>query len=145
MKVRNWVTICFLWEIFIYTLVNKYNYSVKKCLIFPDFFEIKRNEMNSSWFRLSFIINNEQIEPNLNSVFVIKYDKIQCWPRNYDKFWEIVNSLISILRIFIYNQPIWKITCFWVLVLITLKVIEATFDFSLVLKYWVSKTNIDNE
>jgi hypothetical protein len=29
-------------------------------------------------FWLSFTINNEQIEPNLNSVFVNKYDKIQC-------------------------------------------------------------------
>jgi hypothetical protein len=49
--------------------------------------------MNSSWFRLSFIINNEQIEPNLNSVFVIKYDKIQCWPRNFDNFPDISDSL----------------------------------------------------
>ncbi len=27
---------------------------------------------------LSFIINNEQIETNLNGVFANKYDKIQC-------------------------------------------------------------------
>jgi len=64
--------------------------------------------MNSSSFRSSFIINNEQIEPNLNSVFENKYGKIQCWPRNYNKFWEIKNSAISLLRIFIYNQSIQK-------------------------------------
>jgi len=46
--------------------------------------------MNSSWFRLSFIINNEQIEPNLNGGFANKYDKIQCCPRNFDTFQEIL-------------------------------------------------------
>ncbi len=74
-KVRRSDTICFLSEIFVYALVNKYNYLVKKCLNFPDFFKTKWNETNSS---LSFTINNEQIEPNLNGVFANKYDKIQC-------------------------------------------------------------------
>ncbi len=60
--------------------------------------------MNSS----SFIINNEQNEPILNGIFTNKNGKIQCWPRNYDKFWEITNNLISLLNIFIYNWSIWK-------------------------------------
>jgi hypothetical protein len=64
--------------------------------------------MNSSSFRSSFIINNEQIEPNLNSIFAIKYGKIQCSLRNYNKFQKIENSLISLLRIFIYNVSIRK-------------------------------------
>ncbi len=49
------------------------NYLVKKCLNFPDFFKTKCNETNSS---LSFTINNEQIEPNLNGVLANKYNKI---------------------------------------------------------------------
>ncbi len=64
--------------------------------------------MNSSWFRLSFIINNEQIKLNLNSVFANNYDKIQCWLQNFDNFWEISNSSISLLRIFVYNRSIQK-------------------------------------
>ncbi len=52
-----------------------------------DFFKVEKNKMNSSWFGLSFIINNEQIEPNLNGVFANKYNKIQCWPRNIENFW----------------------------------------------------------
>ncbi len=39
-----------------------------------DFFKVKRNKMNSSRFWLSFIINNEQIEENLNGVFANKYN-----------------------------------------------------------------------
>ena len=62
--------------------------------------------MNSSWFRLSFIINIEQIEPNLNGVFANKYDKIRCWPRNFENFQEFWNSSISLLRIFIYNRSV---------------------------------------
>jgi hypothetical protein len=64
--------------------------------------------MYSSWFRLSFIINNEQIELNLNSAFANKYDKIQFWLQNFDNFWEISNSSISLLRIVIYNRSIQK-------------------------------------
>ncbi len=107
-KVRNWDTICFLSEIFVYTLVDKWQLLGQKVSYFPRFFEIQQNEMNSSWFRLLFIINNEQIEPNLNGVFANKYDKIQCWPRNFDDFQEISNSLISLSTIFVYNQSIWK-------------------------------------
>ena len=59
-------------------------------------------------FWLSFTINNEQIEPKLNGVFVNKYNKIRCWPRNLDYFREFLNSLISLFRIFIYNWSIWK-------------------------------------
>ncbi len=62
--------------------------------------------MNTWWFRLSFFINNEQIEPNLNGVFTNKYGKIQCWLTNFEKFWIV---MISLLRIFIYNQSIQKI------------------------------------
>jgi hypothetical protein len=88
---------------------------------------LKLNEMK--WivhdFWLSFAISNEQIEPNLNGVFANKYDKIRCWPRNFweilrnfekfweilrnfEKFWEISNSLISLLRLFVYNRSIRK-------------------------------------
>jgi len=38
-----------------------------------------------------------------------------------------------------------KIIYFWVLVSLILKVIKATFNFSWVSKYSISKTNIDNE
>ncbi len=95
-------------------------------------------------FWLSFTINNEQIAPNLNSVFANKYDKIWCWPRNFDYIWEFLNSSISLLWIFIYNQSIRKsylLLGFQVLVSLTLKVIKATFDFSRVSKYSVSKMN----
>jgi hypothetical protein len=71
---------------------------------------LKLNEMK--WivhdFWLSFTINNEQIEPNLNSVFANKYDKIRCWLRNFDYFREFLNSSISLLRIFLFNCSIWK-------------------------------------
>ncbi len=54
----------------------------------------KLNEMK--WivhdFLLSFTINNEQIEPNLYSVFENKYDKIQCLLRNFDYPQELSNS-----------------------------------------------------
>ncbi len=39
--------------------------------------------MNRSWFILSFIINYEQIEPNLKSVFAINMIK-------YNVDWEIL-------------------------------------------------------
>ncbi len=55
--------------------------------------DLKLNEMK--WivhdFWLSFIINNEQIESNLNGVFANKYNKIWHWPRNFDNFWEFLN------------------------------------------------------
>ncbi len=69
--------------------------------------------MNSSLFRLSFFINNEQTQPNLNGVFVNKYGKIQCWLRNFDYFWEILNRLLSLLKIFIYNQKNVSAFGFW--------------------------------
>jgi hypothetical protein len=52
--------------------------------------------MNSLSFSSSFIINYEPIEWNLNSVFANKFAKIQRWPRNYDKLWEIMNRYILI-------------------------------------------------
>ncbi len=64
--------------------------------------------MNGSWFRLFIFSKNLQIEPNLNSAFANKYDKIWCWPRYFDNFREISNSSISLLRTFIYNQEIQK-------------------------------------
>ncbi len=54
------------------------NYLVKKCLNFPDFFELNEMKQIVYDFSLTFTINNEQIEPNLNNVFANKYDKIQC-------------------------------------------------------------------
>jgi hypothetical protein len=81
-------------------------------------------------FWLSFTINNKQIEPNLNSVFVNKYDKIRWGPRYFDYFWEFLNSSISLLRIFVYNLSIQKnVICFCFLVLLTSIVIKANFDF----------------
>ncbi len=59
-------------------------------------------------FWLSFMINNEQIKPNLNNAFANKYHKIQCWLRNFDNFWEILNRLISLLRMFVYHRSIQK-------------------------------------
>ncbi len=41
------------------------------------------------------MVNTELIEPNLNSVFVNKYGKIQCWLRNNDNLQEFSNSSIS--------------------------------------------------
>jgi hypothetical protein len=73
---------------------------------------LKLNEMK--WivhdFWLSFTINNEQIVPNLNIVFANKYDKIQ--QRNFDNFWEISNSLISLLRIFFWIGHLKKVSAF---------------------------------
>jgi hypothetical protein len=37
-------------------------------------------------FSLTFTINNEQIEPNLNNVFANKYDKIQYCVKIFDNF-----------------------------------------------------------
>jgi len=45
--------------------------------------------MNSSWFRLSTAVKNEQIETDWNGVFANKFDKIQCWLRNFDNFWIV--------------------------------------------------------
>jgi hypothetical protein len=58
-------------------LIND-NYLVKKCLNFLDFFKLNKMKRIVHDFGLSFKINNEQIEPNLNGVFANKYDKIQC-------------------------------------------------------------------
>jgi hypothetical protein len=63
------------------------NYLVKSALF---------SQIFSKWNKLSFII------------FANKYDKIQCWLRNFDNFQEISNSVISLLRIFIYSWSIWK-------------------------------------
>ena len=60
------------------------------------FFSNVPNLAKSLWFRSSFIINNEPIEPNLNGVFGNKYGKIWGWLRNYDNLWEFTNSSISV-------------------------------------------------
>ena len=62
---------------FMHWLIND-NYSVKKCLIFPEFFKIKQIVHDLDW-DFSLIMNKlNQIEPNLNGVFVNKYNKIRC-------------------------------------------------------------------
>ncbi len=98
--------------------------------------------MNSSQFRLSFITNIEQIEQNLNGVFANKYNKIQYWLRNFKNFWIVQFQFEEYS--FVIGQ-FEKIFCIWDLVSLTLKGIKATFDFSRVSKYLVSKTNTDNE
>jgi hypothetical protein len=51
-------------------------YLVKSALISWIFLNLKENEQIVNDFWQLFTINNEQIEPNFNSVFVNKYDKI---------------------------------------------------------------------
>jgi hypothetical protein len=97
-------------------------------------------------FWLSFTINNEQLEPNINNVFVNKYDKIQCWHRESliisENFWIVQSHFEKCL--FIMGQ-FKKGIYFWYSVSLTLKVIKATFEFSHVSKYSVSKANSDNQ
>ena len=50
----------------------------KSALISEIFSKLNEMKQIVHDFLLSFTINNEQIEPNLNSVFANKYDKIQC-------------------------------------------------------------------
>ncbi len=80
----------------------------KSALIFWIFFKLNKIKQIVHDFLLSFAINNGQIEPNLNSVLAINYDKIRCSPRNFEYIWEFSNSSISFLRIFIYNWSIQK-------------------------------------
>ncbi len=84
----------------------------KIALIFWIFLKLNKIKWIVHDFSLSFTIKNEQIEPNLNSVFANKYDKIQCWPRNFEYFREFLNSSISLLRIFISNLSIQKLSTF---------------------------------
>ncbi len=82
--------------------------------------------MYSSWFRLSFFINNEQIETNLNSVLIInmvKYDVEQYILINLENFWRVQSHFLEYL--FIISQ-FKKCICFRVMVLITSKVVEDT-------------------
>ncbi len=80
----------------------------KSALIFQIFSKLNEIKQIVHDFWLSFTIKNEQIEPNLAGVFANKYYKIWCWLKNFEYFWEFSNSLISLLRIFIYNWSIRK-------------------------------------
>ncbi len=93
--------------LFIHWSIND-NYLVKKCLNFRDFLKLNKMKWIVHDFWLLFIINDKQIEPNLNGAFANKYDKIQCWLRNFENLWDFMNSLISLLRIFVYIPSIWK-------------------------------------
>ncbi len=59
--------------------------------------------MNSLSFSTLNLVNPEPIEWPLNSVFTNKYDKIRCWPRNYEYLWEFTNSLIPFFQLCYYS------------------------------------------
>jgi hypothetical protein len=54
--------------------------------------------MKSLSFSSANFVKSDPIEQNLNSIFMNKYGKIQCWPRKYNKFWEITIGSISVCQ-----------------------------------------------